>query len=144
MQYDQSKYNYRERNRAKCILLSHNKYTVTQLSNIFSVKNNAILGWLNRWEKDGINGLFDKKGKGRKKIYSEEEEKMILDLIRKEPRDIKQVLISINKEISKTSSNDTIKRILDRNNFTWRRIRRVPKKKPDEEIYKKNKRIGIT
>ena len=69
---------------------------------------------------------------------------MILDLIRKEPRDIKQVLISINKEISKTSSNDTIKRILDRNNFTWRRIRRVPKKKPDEEIYKKNKRIGIT
>ena len=132
-----SKYNYREKYRAKCLLLSHKKYTVKELSDIFEVEKRTIRNWINKWENEGINGIYDKKGKGRNKIYSKEEEKIIISLIEKEPRDIKQVLIAINNELNKTSSKDTIKRILDKNHFTWRRIRKITKNKPNEEINKK-------
>lgn len=132
-----SKYNYQEKIRANCILLSHKKYSISKLSDIFDLTKISIYNWFNSWEKEGINGLYDKKGRGRKKIYSKEEELIILEIIENNPRDIKQVLIEINDKLNKTSSKDTIKRILNKNDFTWKRVKRVPKGKPDEEIYKK-------
>lgn len=132
-----SKYNYQEKIRANCILLSHKKYSIPKLSDIFDLTKISIYNWFNSWEKEGINGLYDKKGRGRKKIYSKEEELIILEIIENNPRDIKQVLIEINDKLNKTSSKDTIKRILNKNDFTWKRVKRVPKGKPDEEIYKK-------
>lgn len=132
-----SKSNYREIKRANCILLSHKKYSISELSDIFESKRNSIYKYFNSWEEEGINGLYDKKGRGRKKIYSKEEELTIIKLIENNPRDIKQVLIEINDKLNKTSSKDTIKRILVDNDFIWKRVKRIPKGKPDKEIYKK-------
>jgi transposase len=132
-----SKNNYQEKIRANCILLSNKDYSISELSDIFNSKNRSIYNWFNSWEEEGINGLYDKKGRGRKKIYSKEEEVIIIKLIENNPRDIKQVLIEINDKLNKTSSKDTIKRILSDNDFIWKRVKRIPKGEPDKEIYKK-------
>ena len=133
-----SKYNYQEKNRAKSILLSYKGYSIPKLTDIFGVTKLTIYNWFNSWKDEGIKGLYNKEGKGRKKIYSEEEEKIIIKIVEENSRNIKQVLVEVNKKTSKSSSDETIKRILDRNSFIWKRIKRVPKGKPDEEVYKKN------
>ncbi len=51
--------NYRERERAKAILLSYKGYNVTVLSDIFEVSRGTITNWLDAWENRGITGLKD-------------------------------------------------------------------------------------
>ncbi|WP_143706122.1 helix-turn-helix domain-containing protein [Emticicia sp. TH156] len=51
--------NYRERERAKAILLSFKGYNVTTLSDIFEVSRATITNWLDAWEERGIHALKD-------------------------------------------------------------------------------------
>ncbi len=51
--------NYRERERAKAILLSCKGYNVTILSDIFEVSRGTITNWLDGWEERGLSGLKD-------------------------------------------------------------------------------------
>jgi transposase len=51
--------NYRERERAKAILLSYKGYNVTVLSDIFEVSRGTITNWLDAWEERGMMGLKD-------------------------------------------------------------------------------------
>jgi transposase len=51
--------NYRERERAKAILLSYKGYNVTVLSDIFEVSRGTITNWLDAWEERGTMGLKD-------------------------------------------------------------------------------------
>ena len=51
--------NYRERERAKAILLSFKGYNVTTLSDIFEVSRATITNWLDAWEARGTKGLKD-------------------------------------------------------------------------------------
>jgi transposase-like protein len=51
--------NYRERERAKAILLSFKGYNVTTLSDIFEVSRATITNWLDAWEARGMKGLKD-------------------------------------------------------------------------------------
>jgi len=51
--------NYRERERAKAILLSYKGYNVTVLSDIFEVSRATITNWLDAWEARGMKGLKD-------------------------------------------------------------------------------------
>ena len=51
--------NYRERERAKAILLSYKGYNVTVLSDIFEVSRGTITNWLDAWEERGLAGLKD-------------------------------------------------------------------------------------
>ncbi|WP_337040299.1 helix-turn-helix domain-containing protein [Emticicia sp. 17c] len=51
--------NYRERERAKAILLSFKGYNVTTLSDIFEVSRATITNWLDAWETRGTKGLKD-------------------------------------------------------------------------------------
>jgi transposase len=51
--------NYRERERAKAILLSYKGYNVTVLSDIFEVSRGTITNWLDAWETRGLGGLKD-------------------------------------------------------------------------------------
>lgn len=51
--------NYKERERAKAILLSFKGYNVTTLSDIFEVSRATITNWLDAWEERGTKGLKD-------------------------------------------------------------------------------------
>lgn len=50
---------YRERERAKAILLSYKGYNIVTLSDIFEVSRGTITNWLDAWEERGMKGLKD-------------------------------------------------------------------------------------
>ena len=57
---------FRPRKRAEAILLSYKGKTVKEIMEILDVKKQALYEWFKNYEKEGIVGLYDKSGKGRK------------------------------------------------------------------------------
>ncbi len=54
------------RRKCHCILLSHNRQTIAELSDLFEISRYSIRTWLKCWETGGIKGLELKAGRGRK------------------------------------------------------------------------------
>jgi transposase len=52
----------RTRQRAQCILLSHDGYSVPELAEIFRVHHVTIYNWFNAWEARQFDGLSDLPG----------------------------------------------------------------------------------
>lgn len=57
---------YQFRDRCHCIVLSFLDFEIKDLSVLFDVSTNTISTWLNSWENQGIDGLKNKPGQGRK------------------------------------------------------------------------------
>ena len=63
------------RKRSHCLLLSHQKRTITDLSKVFEVSRRTIERWLNDWAISGLDSLPILPGRGvktRLKGYEEE------------------------------------------------------------------------
>jgi len=54
------------RRRSQCLLLSHQKRTITDLSGIFGVSRRTIERWLDGWAKKGLDSLAIQPGRGAK------------------------------------------------------------------------------
>ena len=81
-------------------------------------------------------GLYNKPGRGSKRIFSPEQEAIIREWALQEPRQLKLVVEKIKKEWEIEVSTDTIKRILKRFFMTWHRMRREVGGEPDPIEYK--------
>lgn len=132
--YKKSKY-HRVRQRAHCLLLSSQGYTIKELSHIFNVDRITIYNWFNSWESRRLAGLYDRPGKGRKPIFNQEQREQIRQWIKRYPKNVNQVIALIQKEFAIKASKSTIKRILKFCRMTWRRIRRKVRGQPDPETY---------
>jgi len=82
--YKHSKY-HRVRQRAHCILLSNDGYTISDLKEIFNADLTTIYNWFNAWESESLVGLYDRKGKGRKPKLSEEMKEKIREWAKEYP-----------------------------------------------------------
>jgi transposase len=54
------------RKRSQCLLLSHQRRTITDLSGIFDVSRRTIERWLDSWSEIGVDSLAIKPGRGVK------------------------------------------------------------------------------
>ena len=54
------------RQRAHCLLLSDRGFKVPKLAEIFLTRTHTVRGWFSRWEKEGVNGLEIRPGRGLK------------------------------------------------------------------------------
>jgi transposase len=80
------------RKRSHCLLLSHQKRTITDLAKVFDVSRRTIERWLNDWTKSGVDSLPISPGRGvktRLKGYEEE----IKEQMKFHSRNIKNVLL---------------------------------------------------
>jgi transposase len=136
--YQQSKY-HRVRQRAQCILLSYQGYTIKELSHIFKVDRVTIYNWFNNWESRHFAGLYDRNGKGRPQTFNQEQKEQIRQWTKLYPKNLNKVIALIEKEFGISTSKSTIKRILKSFQMTWRRIRKKVKKHPDPEVYQERK-----
>ena len=66
---------YQVRQRSHCIILSHQKYKISELMTIFQVSRNPIYNWFNNWENWGLVGLYNREGRGRKKLFNYQQQK---------------------------------------------------------------------
>lgn len=103
------------RRKCHCILLSHEGKTVKELSSFFSISVHSIRKWLKLWERQGIEGLKLKPGRGRKpKLKTNEKNHVetVKELIENEPKNLKRVTAQIEDELGIEVSKKTLKRFL--------------------------------
>src|SRR2546430_8831281 len=136
--YQKSKH-HRVRQRAQCMLLSYQGYTIKELAHIFHVDRITIYHWFSNWESRRFAGLYDRKGKGRHPIFDQEQKEQIRQWVKLYPKNMNKVIAFIQKEFDLSASKSTIKRILKSLQMSWRRIRRKVNGQPNPEIYKEQK-----
>lgn len=95
--YRQSQY-YQVRQRAQFLILVSPGIKTEELLKIFNVSYKTIYNWINRWESEGMLGLYNKPGRGRKRTFNPEQESKIREWTKQEPRQLKQVLNKIKEE----------------------------------------------
>lgn len=132
--YRQSRH-HQVRQRAHCILLRSQAYGIAQLMEIFSVSRKTLYNWFNQWEAEGILGLYNRPGQGRKRTFNAEQIEQIRVWVQQQPRQLKQVAQKIHGEWGITTSTQTIKRVLKALRMSWHRFRRVVGGQPDAAEY---------
>jgi transposase len=128
--YRQSRH-HQVRQRAHFLILACQGLEVEEMIKIFQVSHKTIYNWINRWESEGVVGLYNKPGRGCKRIFNPEQESIIREWVRQEPRQLKKVLQKIKEEWGIEVSTETIKRILRRSSLSWHRMRRDVGGEPD-------------
>ena len=129
------------RQRAHCILLMEKGYKVAQLAEIFCVSSKTIYNWKNNWLTDGLVGLYNRPGRGRKEIFNTGQKEEIKSWAKASPKKLKKVIEKAENKWGITPSIDTIKRILKCSGMKWKRIRTVVGGKPDLEVYSRKSKI---
>jgi len=85
------------RKRSHCLLLSHQKRTITDLSGIFDVSRRTIERWFDSWSKNGVDSLAIQPGRGVKtRLKGLENE--IIDQLKEHNRNLKNVLIYLEEQ----------------------------------------------
>ena len=85
------------RKRSQCMLLSHQRRTITDLSNIFNVNRRTIERWFDGWNKNGVDSLPIANGRGVKtRLKGFEQE--ISEQLQIHSRNLKNVLQYIKNE----------------------------------------------
>ncbi len=103
------------RNRCQCLILSNQGKTVSELAQFFEVSNITIYGWFDGWEKNGIVGLMNKPGRGRKPILSVQNPahvEKVKQAVEKNAQSVKAVVAELENTLDETMSVDTVKRFL--------------------------------
>jgi transposase len=127
---------YRTRTRAHAILLSARRYSINQIADIFAVDRETVTAWLERWEETETDGLDDERRRGRPSIFNDEEEKQVIEIVKEEPRSLKQQLLAVMAKFGKQLSLETLRLVCQRHGLSWRRIRRSLKGLRDEAAFR--------
>ena len=122
------------RHRAHAILLSAQGYQIKQLAEIFFVDRETITNWLNRFDQNSIEGLKNKPRPGRPPSIDRADEAKVLAEVHQQPRQLKTVIARLSGFFSVSLS--TIKRLLKRHGYRWRRARRSLKSQRDQAAFR--------
>jgi transposase len=120
---ESNQWNARTRKRAQAILLSARGYTIDQISAILDCHRVTVSRWIDQWQEQGLDGVLENEGQGRKKTFTEEEEQRILEWLKEEPRSANGLLGRIEKELGKKISSATLRRLFKRHGKVWKRVR---------------------
>lgn len=128
------------RDRAHAILLvSQRNKSYEEIADILFVSRVTVYNWIHRWLRCGVDGLYDLAGRGRKPIFTRDEEAIILSEIEKEPKSLRHVATQMKKLTGKTAHIETFRLIAIKNGKRWKRMRKAPKGKPEPTAYEKGK-----
>lgn len=85
------------RKRSQCLLLSHQKRTIKDLTMIFDVERKTIERWFDKWDLEGVNSLTIASGRGVKTRLKGLEE-VIKEQVELHNRNIKNILTFLKEE----------------------------------------------
>lgn len=122
---------YQFRDRCQSLLLSHQGHSAKQLSQIFKVSLLTIYNWFNRWELNGIAGLMNSPGQGRKvklSLDNEQHVKVLEELAEANYQDVERIRVELEKKFQLVLSKDTVKRYLKKITFDGAAFDAVQKK----------------
>ena len=82
----------RARMRAHCLLLSHKRYKLKEIAQVYHVDHRRVSVWIDRWHDEGLVGLYDQPRSGRPPIYSDHEQTQVDHFLHLYPQDVKRVI----------------------------------------------------
>jgi len=129
----------RARMRAHGLLLSHQGVSMPQIACMYQVDYRSVSSWIDQWQTRGLVGLYDQPGAGRRPILSLDEQQKVQQYLQDSPKDLKKVVHQLEQETGKRVSTKTIKRLIKKNRYVWKRIRKAPAKSPDPHKYERSK-----
>lgn len=100
------------RNRCRCILLSHQQQPVGWLKDHFQVSRLTIYNWLDAWEQQGIRGLYNQPGQGRKPILTPADESLVSQQVSAHAQQLKAARQALRQELNRAFSHKTLQRFL--------------------------------
>lgn len=100
------------KSRCHCLLLSHQGHDMAILKTIFQVSHPTITNWFDSWQQQGIVGLWNKSGQGRKAILTDSDKPLIKSKVQASPQQLKQVRLELKEELNKEFSTKTLQRFL--------------------------------
>jgi transposase len=136
--YRQSRH-HQVRQRAHCLILASQGVKIEELAKIFKISHKTLYNWFNRWESEGMIGLYNKPGRGCKPTFNLAQKEKIREWTKQEPRQLKQVLQKVKKEWGIKVSTKTIQRILKMLSMSWHRMRRGVGGEPNSGEYEHKK-----
>ena len=99
----------------------------------------AYRRWIDQWQTRGLVGLYSQPGAGRQPTLSLDEQQKVQQYLQDSPQDLKKVVHQLEQETKKRVSTKTIKRLMKKNRYVWKRIRKAPAKSPDPHKYERSK-----
>ena len=103
------------RDRCQCLILSHQGYTIPQLTELFKVHRVTIYEWFNLWESGGVEALHKKPGQGRRPKLSPSNPQHVeraRAMVENERQNLKAVVAKLSAELDIEMHPDTLKRFL--------------------------------
>ena len=136
--YRQSRH-HRVRQRAHCLLLRSQGLKPAELKKLFPISEKTRYNWFNAWNTSGLVGLYDRPGRGRHQKLNDEQKAQVKAWVMASPRQLKGIVQKVKKTWGIDVSTDTLKRVLKASRMRWRRIRRVPAKRPPQAEYRRKR-----
>jgi transposase len=127
----------RARMRAHGLLLSHQGFSLRRIADVYQVSRYAVAEWIERWQSAGLVGLYDHPRAGRPLRLTADEQHKVEQYLQDHPKDLKHVVHVLEQETNKRVSTKTIKRLIKKNRYVWKRLRKTPAKSPDPAKYQR-------
>ncbi len=135
--------NRRASQRAHCLRLRSQGKKNDELRAIFLVSEKTLYNWFNAWDARGLLSLYDRRGRGRKSKLTDAQKAEVKQWVADSPRQLKPVIKQIKATWNITVSIDTLKRVLQSFEMSWRRMRRVTAKPPSTDYERKCSALDI-
>jgi transposase len=130
----------RARVRAHGILLSAQGMKIKEIAKIYQVDRDTVATWIKKWEQHGVASLYDKPRSGRPPKLTPEEQDLVRQYIKEEPRCLKQVVERLRQKTAKRLSISSLKRLAKKARLRWKRVRKSLKSLRDPEEFTKCQR----
>lgn len=140
----------RIRSRAQMILLAvEQNYVARQIAEIVRKNDQTVRTWINRFNVEGINGLYDAPRPGTPKKVTKEYRKQLLEIVRRRPRTLEQpysmwslerLANFMAEETGLRVSTETVRRVLKSGGIVLSRPQHTISS-PDPEYKVKKKRL---
>jgi len=130
----------RARVRAHSLVLSSQGLKINEIAKVYQVDRDTVATWITKWEKAGVESLYDKPRSGRPAKLTPEEKDLARQYIIEEPRCLKQVVERLHQKTAKRLSISSLKRLAKKARLRWKRVRKSLKSLRDPEEFAKCQR----
>ncbi|BCL39849.1 hypothetical protein NSMS1_62960 (plasmid) [Nostoc sp. MS1] len=124
------------KDRAEVIRLSAHGWYVEKIADHFDWTAQTVREVLHRWEKQGLEGLWEKAGRGGKSRWAEADMAFLEKCLEQEPRTYNSVQLAqkLEQERSVKLSPDWLRQVLKKKGVIWKRTRKSHKGKQDKVL----------
>ena len=122
-------------------IISSKDHNISVVSSIFGITRATLTKWIKDFEKESIEGLLVKNGRGRKRIFNNQNDQEIRNIIKHNPNiTAKSLQKIIDNKLNIKAGIATIYRLMHRLGFSYITPRKNHYKQDKQEVvkFKKN------